>query len=51
MFAEWHLLRCADAEGKEPVSLERKTYDNTKQKLGQSKQEETAPAGAQPAFA
>ena len=39
------------AEGKEPVSLEKKTYDNTKEKLGQSKQQETAPAAAQPAFA
>ena len=39
------------AEGQEPVSLERKTYENTKEKLGQTKTNETAPAGAQPAFA
>lgn len=41
----------AHAAGKDPVSLERKTYENTKEKLGQSSAEETAPVGAQPAFA
>lgn len=44
-------IQPALAEGKEPVSLEKKTYENTKEKLGQSKQQETAPVGAQPAFA
>ena len=39
------------AEGKEPVSLEKKTYDNTKEKLGGAQQQQQAPAGAQPAFA
>ena len=44
-------IKLALTEGKEPISLEKKTYENTKEKLGQSKQQETAPAGAQPAFA
>lgn len=44
-------LWLAYAEGKEPVSLERKTYENTKEKLGQTNANETAPVGAQPAFA
>ena len=44
-------MKLAHTEGKEPISLEKKTYENTKEKLGQSKQQETAPAGAQPAFA
>ena len=43
--------RLAHAEGKEPISLEKKTYENTKEKLGQSKQQDSASAGTQPAFA
>ena len=44
-------IKLAHAEGKEPIALEKKTYENTKEKLGQSKQHEPTPAGAQPAFA
>lgn len=44
-------IKLAHAEGKEPIALEKKTYESTKQKLGQSKQYEPTPAGAQPAFA
>lgn len=37
---------------KEPISLEKKTYENTTEKLGQGKQQQqSAPAGAQVAYA
>lgn len=39
------------ADGKTPLSLEAKTYEDTTEKLGQKSQQEQQPAGAQPAFA
>lgn len=55
--AKWHQLIAympihAAADTKEPVSLEKKTYENTTEKLGQAKQQQQgAPAGAQVAYA
>jgi len=46
------VLLCTVADTKEPISLEKKTYENTTEKLGQGKQQQqSAPAGAQVAYA
>ena len=46
------MLLCIGADTKEPISLEKKTYENTTEKLGQGKQQQqSALAGAQVAYA